>query len=1188
MRVFQMALPMKSKKAKEVVATVMEFVLRLRSEGYHVGRIHSDQGHEFAGEFKRWALQRGIYLTKIPGDDPSGNGRAEMAVKAFKNYIRRTVRQASEDAKWWPWALRYANEVERCIRMDQKPEWPRFLQEVRVRKRTWRKDDLSSRVEKVQYLCPSVENHGHWIYKEGEAPRLTRCILAPTIEPEDEAVWIAVEKEGRDAQEQRRRIRGKSTLRKVDSSLMDQEEVEEEEKKVELRRVMKLVEEEMQTLINEDPELAADEVRILGRLKKMVEEQGENEEILQTKIISPKEVLRNWDDWEPSIRSEVESLTVEKMALKPLSKTEVEELRLQAQKEGKKLEVLPSKMVFTIKPGGKLKSRWVVCGNYEEKKEGEETYSTGADATTLRILVWTSSKMGWCGCVLDIRTAFLNAEMEQSPEEDLLLIQAPHVLREAKFFRGEAFFLPLRAVYVFRRSPRLWGLHRDRTMRDLKIPATLDGRKEMLVLKQMESEQNLWKVVIKKDAFQDDLEEELVSNGRVVGLVMTNVDDILVTGRRDVMKAVTQRLQETWSTSTPEEIGESPVRFLGVEITCCQTEGEETMQWNLNQQAYTKDLLGRYEDGEKVRKIPITRDQAAMNPDVTPPSAEGIKACQKVIGELLWLITRTRPDLMFGVSRMGASVLKSTQLIQETAKQMRLYLKGTVDEGLKFEEKPGDPINLYVYSDSSFAPESDESHGSFIVMANGNLMFWRSGRQSAVTLSTAESELTELVEAMVAGESVYVIIAELFAEVSRIALCDSQATLAILVAEGGSWRTRHLRLRWAFARQAVIRGDWQVSHVPGERMIADLGTKALASTRLQILKEMLGMKKTGPFEDEAAEKTEEKVEKVSALVQGSEVATMALRLITMAASLQMSKAQEDEEEESSAEFNQLVMIYTLLVVIFTLGLQALWKVGVSSICNNLRIWLFGGESRSLPAEPKEPEIKRPNFEELRMGSAPTESRAEDGSGQRALVQLAQAGRERAVEMTAAPGPTSRADTAEHPGCAEDGSGQRALVQLAQAGRERAAPGPMPKAATADQSGRAEDGSGQRVLVQLAQAGRRGAVEETAAPGPNQRPGQPSSSGSEQSSSSGSGSTSDSMAERIQATIRTIAEEEVQLWRDYRSMGRFPYKAQIWALMCSELLAGQCIIQLGFAHSSRVRELDLHESMLGANSVRKLR
>ena len=185
-----MALPMGSKKARDVVNTVMEFVLRLRTEGFHVGRIHSDQGHEFAGEFKTWARQRGIYLTKTPGDDPAANGRAEMAVKDFKNQIRRTLRQASEDAKWWPWALRYVNEVYRCVRMETRPSWPRFLEEVRVRKRTWRRDDLDPRVEKVQYLCPSVENHGHWVIKEGEAPRLTRYILAPTTEPEDETVWI--------------------------------------------------------------------------------------------------------------------------------------------------------------------------------------------------------------------------------------------------------------------------------------------------------------------------------------------------------------------------------------------------------------------------------------------------------------------------------------------------------------------------------------------------------------------------------------------------------------------------------------------------------------------------------------------------------------------------------------------------------------------------------------------------------------------------------------------------------------------------------------------------------------------------------------------------------------------------------------------------------------------------------------
>ena len=209
---------------------------------------------------------------------------------------------------------------------------------------------------------------------------------------------------------------------------------------------------------------------------------------------------------------------------------------------------------------------------------------------------------------------------------------------------------------------------------------------------------------------------------------------------------------------------------------------------------------------------------------------------------------------------MGGNVLKPSQCIKETAAQMRSYLKGTQSEGLSYKEKPEDPVTLYVYSDSSFAPDSDESHGCFVVMINGGLEFWRSGRQSTITLSTAESELMELVEAMVAGESLYVIISELFGEVNKMALCDSQAALAILVAEGGSWRTRHLRLHWAYARQSVLRDDWQLGHVPGERMVADLGTKALTSTRIKVLKSMLGMNKVDrPAEEgEVNEKPEKK------------------------------------------------------------------------------------------------------------------------------------------------------------------------------------------------------------------------------------------------------------------------------------------------------------------------------------------
>lgn len=48
---------------------------------------------------------------------------------------------------------------------------------------------------------------------------------------------------------------------------------------------------------------------------------------MQTKIVSPKEVIKNWPERIPSVQSEAESLTLEKSALKELTKEEVERLR---------------------------------------------------------------------------------------------------------------------------------------------------------------------------------------------------------------------------------------------------------------------------------------------------------------------------------------------------------------------------------------------------------------------------------------------------------------------------------------------------------------------------------------------------------------------------------------------------------------------------------------------------------------------------------------------------------------------------------------------------------------------------------------------------------------------------------------------------------------------------------------------
>ena len=87
--------------------------------------------------------------------------------------------------------------------------------------------------------------------------------------------------------------------------------------------------------------------------------------------------------------------------------------------------VLPSKGVFTIKKkqkeAEKKKCRIVACGNFAEKKKGENNYAGGADATAIRIAVRRAALENWTIASKDVSTAFLNADYA-TPDGSAMLI----------------------------------------------------------------------------------------------------------------------------------------------------------------------------------------------------------------------------------------------------------------------------------------------------------------------------------------------------------------------------------------------------------------------------------------------------------------------------------------------------------------------------------------------------------------------------------------------------------------------------------------------------------------------------------------------------------------------------------------------------------------------------------------------
>ena len=99
--------------------------------------------------------------------------------------------------------------------------------------------------------------------KDGESPRLTKYIMKKSIEPVTNATWLALERELRVAASLtiRRRLRNKTISGVI-------EEGEEELDKAAKIRGVRMLEEEAEMMIMDDPEAVAREAGILQRMKK--------------------------------------------------------------------------------------------------------------------------------------------------------------------------------------------------------------------------------------------------------------------------------------------------------------------------------------------------------------------------------------------------------------------------------------------------------------------------------------------------------------------------------------------------------------------------------------------------------------------------------------------------------------------------------------------------------------------------------------------------------------------------------------------------------------------------------------------------------------------------------------------------------------------------------------------------------
>lgn len=158
-------------------------------------------------------------------------------------------------------------------------------------------------------------------------------------------------------------------------------------------------------------------------------------EFLQTRMVGLSEVRKNIEEWKPSMIKEYGAL-VESEAVEPINREKMMEMKQEAVNTGRTFDMPPAKAIFSRKAGsGRHKCRGVACGNHMKLRSDESTFASGAGGPEVRLLLKVAATKGWSASTVDVKTAFLNAPVDNSADRGVVIVEPPRVFRDAQVLR---------------------------------------------------------------------------------------------------------------------------------------------------------------------------------------------------------------------------------------------------------------------------------------------------------------------------------------------------------------------------------------------------------------------------------------------------------------------------------------------------------------------------------------------------------------------------------------------------------------------------------------------------------------------------------------------------------------------------------------------------------------------------------
>ena len=454
----------------------------------------------------------------------------------------------------------------------------------------------------------------------------------------------------------------------------------------------------------------------------------------------------------------------------------------------KNKKVIDVKWVYKRKNNNVYKARLVVRG-FQQTEYIENVYSPVGKMQTLKILLSYSCKNNLFIDQMDVETAFLNGN-----------VKSEVYINEPKGYEtGDNKVCKLqKALYGLRESPRAWY-------------DCFNEYVEKLNFVRSNYDYCLYVNNTSKDSIY----------------ILVFVDDLLICCKDQIkIKEVKTDLMKRFAMKDLGKISQ----YIGIDIDY----SDDRSKMTLSQTKYIESLAQKYNlENTKLYDTPM---ESNLKLEQASEIDEQIKY-RNLIGELLYISIGTRPDISYSINYLSRYQSCYDKTHFKYAMRVLKYLLKTKDLKLTYyTESESDILDCMVDSDYAGDNVDRKSTTGFIIRVYGNVIFWKTHKQSTVTKCSTFAEYTAMSEAVTEILFIRNLLCESFnVNFDKPIKMYEDNSGAIAIAKFGNFtkNSKHIEVQYHYINENYENGIIDIIKIDSQFNLADMLTKSLDKTKFQ-------------------------------------------------------------------------------------------------------------------------------------------------------------------------------------------------------------------------------------------------------------------------------------------------------------------------------------------------------------------